>query len=191
MKAALAAGALVCAFPCLAFAQVATLEIKIIEGDAAVHRSGSRIQHPLTVQITDETGKPVEGAAVSFRLPDEGPGGLFANGLRTDLGISDANGRAAVRNLQLNSTPGGFQIPITAAKEQARAGTLSRQVSEGMPELKTQSGKNRKWLVVGLVAAGVAGGLGARMAGQSSPPHPVPAAPSMTIGDPSISVGKP
>jgi hypothetical protein len=156
-----------------------------------VHRSGSRIQHPLTVQVTDETGKAVQGAAVSFRLPDEGPGGLFANGLRTDLGISDANGRATVRNLQLNGTPGAFQIRITAAKEQARAGTLSRQFSEGTPELKKQSGKNRKWLVVGLVAAGVAGGLGAKMAGQSSTSHPVPAAPAMTIGDPSISVGKP
>jgi hypothetical protein len=191
MKAAVAARALVCAFPCLAMAQFATLEIKIIDGDSALHRAGTRDPRPLTVQVSDENGRPVEGAAVSFRLPEEGPGGLFANGLRTGLGIGDANGRASIRNLQANSSPGAFQIRITAAKDQARAGTLSRQFIDGTARVKPKSGK--KWIVVGLVAAGVAGGLGAAVAGGSAAAHPAPApaSPPVSIGSPTISVGRP
>ena len=185
----MAARALVCAFPCLAMAQIATLEIKIVDGDSAVHRAGARDPRPLTIQVSDENGRPVEGAAVSFRLPEEGPGGLFANGLRTGLGISDANGRASIRNLQVNGTPGAFQIRITAAKEQARAGTLSRQFIDGAARVKPKLGK--KWIVAGLVAAGVAGGLGAGMAGRSAGARPAPAGPPVTIGDPAISVGRP
>jgi hypothetical protein len=195
MRAALAARALVCAFPCLAIAQVAVLQIKVTEGDGATHAAGTRNLRPLTVEITDETGRPVSGAAVSFRLPEEGPGGMFANGLRTDLVMTDANGRATVRNWQPNHTAGAFQVRITAAKEQARAGTLSRQYIAGPaagrePAVKAKSGK--KWIVVGLVAAAVAGGLGAGVAGRSTAAHAGPApptAPAVTIGPPLITVG--
>src|SRR5437660_12734608 len=106
MKPACLAGALVFVLSSFAIAQVATLQIKITEGDAITHAAGSRSAHPITVQVTDDTGQAVFGAAVSFRLPDEGPGGLFANGLRTEVAISDVNGRATVRRMQLNHTPG-------------------------------------------------------------------------------------
>jgi hypothetical protein len=80
---------------CSAIAQVAVLQIHFIEGEGAVHAPGSRTPRPLTVEVTDETGKPVSGAAVSFHLPDEGPGGAFANGLRTEVAITDVQGRVS------------------------------------------------------------------------------------------------
>lgn len=138
MKPACLAGALVFALSGFAIAQVATLQIKIMEGDAVIHAPGSRSTQPLAVRITDEDGQAVSGATVSFRLPDEGPGGLFANGLRTEIAISDANGRATARRMQLNQTPGDFQIRITAAKEQARAGTLLPQSIQGRRELRAR-----------------------------------------------------
>ena len=49
-----------------ALAQVAILQIRVIEGEGAVHLPGSRSSRPITVEITEETGKPVAGAAVSF-----------------------------------------------------------------------------------------------------------------------------
>src|SRR5881394_3051979 len=101
MKSACLAGALVLAHSCLAIAQVASLQIKINEGDAATYTPGARSSQPLVVQIADEAGRAVAGAAVSFRLPDDGPGGSFASGLRTEIAISDANGRVTVRHLQL------------------------------------------------------------------------------------------
>ena len=194
MKCVFVARALVCAFPCLAIGQVATLQIKILEGDAAVHAAGARSSRPLTVQVTDDFGRLVSGAAVSFRLPEEGPGGIFSNKLRTEVVVSDANGRATVRNLQLNRTPGPFQIRITAAKEQARAGTLSRQFIEGGAAASVKPKSSRRWIVVGLVAAGVAGGVGASLGGHSAPAHtaaaPPPGAP-VTVGPPVITLGRP
>jgi hypothetical protein len=108
-------------------AQIAVLQIKVVEGEGAVHPAGARIAHPLTVEVTDETGRPVAGAAVSFQLPPEGPSGLFSNGLRTDLILTDASGRASIHSVQLNRTGGQFRIRITAVKEQARAGAVSTQ----------------------------------------------------------------
>ncbi len=70
--------------------QVAILQIRVIEGEGAVHLPGARSSRPIAVEITDETGRPVAGAAVSFHLPEDGPGGAFVNGLRTEVVITDA-----------------------------------------------------------------------------------------------------
>src|SRR5258708_11239454 len=121
------ARALLLAFPAIVLAQVAGLQIKIVEGDGGILSPGTRAAKPLTVEILDESGRPVVGAAVSFDLPQEGPSGLFFNGLRTDLAMTDAGGRATVRGFQLNRIPGAFQVRITASKDQARAGTVSNQ----------------------------------------------------------------
>jgi hypothetical protein len=197
MKSACLAGALVFVSSCLAIAQVANLQIKIMEGDAATHIPGSRSAQPLTVEIADGAGHAVSGAAVSFRLPDSGPGGVFANGLRTEIAISDANGRASVRHLQFNDTPGDFQIRIMAAKEDARAGALVPQsilagshISGHSLMPKHKSGK--KWVVLGVLVAGVAGGMGAGVMARPSthPSAPAPAPAPVTIGPPTISVGK-
>jgi len=121
------AGALAVALSCAATAQVAVLEIKVLDGEGAVHSLGAHVAHPITVEVTDENGKPVAGAAVSFQLPAQGPSGTFSNGLRTDLILTDAAGRAAIHSMQLNRTGGQLRIRITAVKEQARAGAISTQ----------------------------------------------------------------
>jgi hypothetical protein len=119
--------ALVFAFPCVAVAQIAILQIKVLDGEGAAHPAGAHVSRPLTVQVTDDMGQPVAGAAVSFQLPPEGPSGLFSNGLRTDLAITDTAGHATIHSIQLNRTGGQFRIRITAVKEQARAGIVSFQ----------------------------------------------------------------
>jgi hypothetical protein len=81
----------------------------------------------LTVQVTDESGKPVEGASVSFTLPVAGPGGTFKSGLRTEVLTTQADGKAAIWGMQWNRLPGPFEIKITASKDQARAGIVSTQ----------------------------------------------------------------
>ena len=63
----------------------ALLQIRIIEGEGAVHTVGTRASQALVLRITDESGRPVPGASVSFRLPDEGPSGTFQTGLRTEV----------------------------------------------------------------------------------------------------------
>lgn len=103
------------------------LHIAVVSGEDATHAPGEHVAKPVTVQVTDGTGRPVEGARVSFQVPREGPGGLFSSGLATDLAVTDANGRATVRFLQLNRIAGRCPIRVTAAKEQARAGIVLQQ----------------------------------------------------------------
>lgn len=210
--------ALVFVFPCAAVAQIAILQIKVVEGEGTVHPAGARVPHPLTVAVTDEMGRPVSGAAVSFQLPADGPGGLFSSGLRTDLVITDASGRATIRSMALNRTAGQIRIRITAVKEQARAGMLAFQYINGpeganAPEsarantasapaasgrspgitsttVKMGSRHGKKWIVLGAIAAG--GGaafLGATRAGGSKKSGP--SGSTVSIGTPAITIGHP
>ena len=156
------------------------------------------------MEVTDETGKPVEGAAISFHLPYEGPGGAFANSMRTEVAVTDSHGHASVYGLQLNRASGRFLILIVASKEQARAGIASFQyiAEPGSGAATAKAGSShgyRKWMVLavlagggaaaGILAAGKSGGASAPSA-LSVPPAPVPTI-ALTIGAPTITVGKP
>ncbi len=164
-----------------------------------MHAPGSRVARALTIEVTDETGRPVPGAAVSFHLPEEGPGGALANGLRTDVAMTDAQGRVSLRGLQVNRTPGRFQIRVIASKEQARAGVISSQyVAESRSAVALAGSKSRtRWVIVAAIAgAGAAAGVlsagrGSASAAPSAPVSPPPPAPTLSIGSPATAVGRP
>jgi hypothetical protein len=204
-----AAAALVVALSTTATAQVATLQIQIVEGEGGVHRPGSRSSRLLTVEITDEIRRPVPNAVVSFHLPEEGPSGVFPNGLRTGVITADERGRASLRSLRWNRVAGRLQIRIIASKEQARAGIVSFQyiAGPGASEAEAQSARrageppqkvsrrHRRWVaVVVLIGGGAVAGALASRGGAGAPPAQPAAAittPAVTIGSPSITVGKP
>jgi hypothetical protein len=183
-----------------ATAQVAILQIQVTEGEGAVHPPGSKSSRPLTVAITGETGQPVAGAAVTFHLPGDGPSGTFANGLRTVVATTDSHGRADLRGLQVNRIPGKFQIRIVASKEQARAGAVSSQYiaelpggAASTPAARAVHGRG-KWIALAVLAGGAtiaATILGTGRSGSPPASAAAPAAPTLTIGPPSVSVGKP
>jgi hypothetical protein len=152
----------------LAVAQDSVLHIKVVAGDGGQHAGGAHAK-PLTVEVTDATGRPVAGVRVSFQVPEEGPGGVFANGLRTDIAITDSNGRATEHGLQLNHVTGSFAIRITAAKDQMRAGTIARQ-SIGNADTSTESA-DRKASVPATKEPAPA----------SAPQRPAPPPPAITV----------
>lgn len=184
---------------CPAIAQIAILQIQFVEGDGAVHAPGSRSARPLVVEVTDETGSPVPAAAVSFHLPEEGPGGAFANGLHTEVAVTDAQGRVALHGLQLNRIPGRFQIRVIANKEQARAGVVSLQYVAEAGSGAAAAGAPRsraKWVVVAaLIGGGAAAGILTAGRNQSASPvstvTPSAAPPVLSIGNPTTTVGHP
>jgi hypothetical protein len=187
--------------------EVAILQIRVVEGEGAVQAAGSRATRGLSVEVTDETGKPVGGAAVNFRLPDEGPGGVFANGMKTEVVITSPDGRATLWGMQWNRVEGAFQIRVTAAKGEARAGTVVGQYLSQAVTAKqgaapgtrpvAVAGKSRgKWIWIGLVVAGTAvgGGMAAGLLKSSNTAASTPATsttPTLTVGIPSITIGKP
>jgi hypothetical protein len=184
-------------FVCLAFSQSLLLQIKTIEGEGAVRAPASRSGNSLVVEITDEIGRPVPDATVSFQLPDDGPSGVFATGLRTEIAMTDAQGRAAVRNFRANALPGPFEIRVTAAKDGVRAGMLSRQYIAGTEGVARGEGKRsrKKWMILAGIAAGaaVAGVAAGSGSGAAHAPAPPPASPpTLTIGAPvEIAIGAP
>src|SRR4030088_3482758 len=92
------------------------VQLKIVEGEGTVYPAGSRATRGITVLVTDESGGPVEGATVSFRLPEDGPGGAFNGGLHSEVVTTKADGRATIWGMQWNNTVGPFDVRITAAK---------------------------------------------------------------------------
>jgi hypothetical protein len=175
----------------------AILQIRVIEGEGVAYALGGRATRGVTVQVTDETGKPIENASVSFRLPEEGPSGTFSNGSRLEIVTTKADGRAAAWGMQWNRTEGSFEIRITAVKGQARAGTvcavyLSKATTETGSSAPVKLARSHKWLWITLAVAGGAGiavAVGA-VAGKSSTPVGPTATPT-TIGTPTIVIGQP
>lgn len=191
-------------------AEAAILQIRVLEGDGAVNPAGARSPRPITVQVTDETGRPVEGASVSFRLPDEGPGGTFASGMRSEVAVTGADGKASVWGIVWNRAPGPLQVRITAVKGQARAGVIVPQhVSDaavakaaggerqagGVPS----GGRSKLWYAVLVVTAGAAAGGAAVGLSRYSKQKPAsgavqPAAvtePPLRVSAPTIVIGRP
>ena len=151
-----------------------------------------------------------------MRLPEDGPSGLFANGMKTDIALTGVDGRVAIRGVQWARVAGPVQIRITANKGEARAGILSTQyVTEPAgsaqrravqepahgtrPPARVEPPSRSKWiLLTALIGGAAAGGVAAAARGGRTAPGAPPAAvsaavtlPSATIGVPSIAVGKP
>ena len=178
------------------------VHIRVVDGERAVHTAASKSNRGLLVEITDETGKPLEGAAVSFRLPEDGPGGTFSRGTRTEIQITGPDGRAGFRELVAGRMTGPFQIRVTAAKDSIRAGTIVDQyVSEPVKGSAAKSlaasgagsSGSRKWLLwlaVGGGAAAAAIAAGSMGHGTSATTSaPAPATQPPTIGVPVITIG--
>lgn len=174
------------------------LQIHVLEGEGVAYPLGGRATRGVTVQVTDETGRPVEGSSVGFRLPEEGPSGTFANGSRTEITTTKADGKASAWGMQWNRTEGSFEIRITAAKGPARAGTVcavylskatAAAAAEGGSTVKLT--RSHKWLWITLAVAGAAGAVIAvtAFAGKSTPVGPT--VTPTTIGSPSIVIGLP
>lgn len=198
--------ALVLVLPLWLAAQSSLLEIKLVDGGNAVYAPGSR-SAGLAVAVTDELGKPVSGAVVSVRLPDDGAGGSFSNGLSSEILTTGSNGHATTSPVRWNRISGAVEIQITAVKGKLRAGTVATcELSDSVrakpgatprPDPAVHPHLPMKWLIAGAIAAAAtAGFLGTRAASHgasSSGSNSVSATSTqpIQIGAPSITVGAP
>ncbi len=176
--------------------------IRVVQGQNAVHPVGARSASVVTVEVTDETGKPMEGAAVSFRIPATGPGGLFPNGLTSDVVLTDARGRATAAGVRWNRIPGPFQIRVTTVKGAARAGLvvpayLADKPSDPAGKTMEPPGlpnPRRKWLMVAVIAGGVLAGsvaVGLVRGGGAATVSTVQNGTALSVGPPTVTIGGP
>lgn len=187
----------------------AILRIRVVAGDGAVHTAGVKSTQPIILELTDETGRPVPGVSVSVQLPESGPTGRFATGLRTEIGRSGDDGRVAIRGIEWSRQPGSVMLRVTAHRGEARAGILlaqyihvptpgdSRAESPARatrPAPASPGPSRAKWMLFLALAGGAAAGGVAAASRGSAPGAPPPtsgAQNGLSIGSPSLTVGQP
>ena len=179
----------------------ALLTLEILEGDGAIYNLRGRGFTMPRVRVSEPDGRPVKGAAVTFRLPDAGPGASFADG-RIAMVQTDDKGEAIVPPLKLNSQLGQWEIRIAATHRGGVARGLLHQINAAPVEAMTSPGKKSKslyWLAA--IAAGAATAATVGLAGSGSPPRSggvsalgtaaSGAAPTLTISPGASSAGAP
>jgi len=134
------------------------LNLVIVEGDGAINNIRQRTAREPIVQVEDENHRPVAGAAVIFLLPERGPGGTFADSSHTLSVVTNSQGRAAARGIQINHTQGQFTIHVTASFNGMSAATdISQTIAAGTAA--TAGISTKLIVIVAVAAAAVAAGV--------------------------------
>jgi len=183
-----------------AFGQApATIQIVIVEGEGAINNVRERVNREVIVQVEDQNHKPVAGAAVIFFLPNDGPGGTFANGSTSLTTTTNEQGRSVARGIQFNGLAGPMQMRVTASYAGRTASAVINQTNALTGASTAGSGigggvgggmsRTTKILIIGaIVGAGVAAGVVVGNRGSSTS---TPTIPTITItpGTPTITGG--
>src|ERR1700676_5152448 len=168
----------------------AGLQIVIVEGEGAINNVKQRVNRDPIIQVEDENHKPVAGAAVIFFLPNNGPGGVFANGSTTLTTTTNAQGQAVARGIRFNNQAGSMQIRVAASFAGLTASAIITQTNAlGTSASGGSSGGmslTTKLLIVGaVVGGGIAAGLIVANRGGSSSHNPS----TITITPGTVTVG--
>ncbi len=173
--------------PARAQTPAAPLRIVVVEGEAGINNIRTGSARDIVVRVEDESGAPVQGAAVVFSLPAQGAGGAFPDNAATLTVMTDAAGLATMRGLRPNKTAGKFQIHVNASQQGRTARADVAQFNMVVPNAAEEGGRSNKKLIVILALAGAAaaGGAAAALNGGGSksapPPAPVVAPPIIVV----------
>lgn len=180
-----------------------TLQIAVQEGSGALVPQSSLSSRRFAVQVRTADGRPLPGATVNFRLPEQGPTGAFSSGLRSEALMTDEQGLAHVRGILWGEVPGRLQIRVTATHGGQRAEAfipveISTTAVPSAADRQSLSVGGRsgakKWLILVAAAAGALAGIAVAGGGSSPPVASADVATPVTppsIGAPSITIGRP
>ena len=161
--------------------------VEVLEGDGAINNIKLHRAKEPVVRVADQDGHPLANVAVTFLLPEKGPGGSFADGKNTLTVMTDADGRAVGRGLRPNNSAGQFQIHVTASF-QGQAAVANIMQTNATP---AQGGSSKTLLIVLLIGGAAAGGgaaaaLGKGGSSSSTTPPPTSTGVVITPGSPSF-----
>jgi hypothetical protein len=171
-------------------AQTPGIKITVLEGQGAINNIQQHRAKEPVVQVTEDQ-KPVQGASVTFTLPDDGPSGFFGNGARMMTIQTDEKGQAVGRGLRPNQTGGRLQMRVSASFHGQTASAVISQIN-AEPAGATSGGNGKKFLILALIGGAAAGGIAAAMGGKSSATQsPASSSPPGTILAPGTPVIQP
>jgi hypothetical protein len=149
-------------------AQEPKLSVTVVEGQDVVNTIGQPSVHEPVVEVRNDNRDPVAGAAVSFILPSQGPGGTFANGTNSLTATTDRNGRAVARGIRTNRLTGKFEIRVTASYQGQTASATIQQTNVAGISTSARLPSSKVWIILAIAAGGAAGGIFAATHGGSS-----------------------
>lgn len=173
----------------------AQLKILVLEGAEGPVGTAGNPAPGLRVRVEDADGRPVQGAAVTFLLPQSGAGAVFSDGSKIQTVPTDANGEVAAPGMRYGNSPGAFEIRVTAGWQGAKGSlAVNRSVAGETSRPQAVAKKSGSGKMIAILAA-VGGGAAAALAmaggggkgGGSSPPTtpstpPTPTGVVITIG---------
>jgi hypothetical protein len=155
--------------PAWAQEPVTGLRIVVVEGEGAINNIKQRVNRSPVVRVEDVNRRAVEGVAVVFSLPAQGPSGTFPNGSRTLTTNTDAQGQASAVGIRPNNLSGELQIRVTASFQgQAASAVITQTNAELAGSSKGLSGTAKVLIIVAIAGGAVAGGVVAATRGGSS-----------------------
>jgi hypothetical protein len=150
-------------------AQTEAIKIVVQEGEGAINNIQEHRAKEPVIQVLHEDGEPVAGASVIFQLPDDGPGGIFADDAKMLTVQTDDKGQAIAHGLRPNTVAGKFQIRVTASFHGQTASALVSQINAEPAAAKSNT---RLFVILAIVggaaAAGAAAALGHKGSSSSS-----------------------
>jgi hypothetical protein len=163
----------------------------IVEGEGAINNVKQRVNREPIVLVEDENHKSIAGASVTFFLPNQGPGGTFANGTNSLTTSTNAQGQAVARGIRFNNQAGTMEIRVAASIGGQTASAIITQTNVLGSAASGGSGggmsRATKILILVAIAGGVAGGvIAATHRGGSTT-----ATPTTTITPGTVTVGAP
>jgi hypothetical protein len=166
-------------------AQEPALHVTVVAGEGSRQIVSQKSRVDPAVQVEDEKSKPVEGAAVVFTLPSQGPGGSFDNGSKMLTVTTDAQGRATAHGISVNRLKGRFEIRVTASYQGRTANaTIAEMNVTHAPHAGGAFGvSTRTWVYAGLVLLAIGGGI---FAYKEFKPGPNPNVLTATPGTPTV-----
>ena len=155
------------------------LRVIVLQGQGATHEAARGLAALTVVEVRDENDKPVEGAVVTFRIPQNSQAGSFAGGRLSNTGRTNSQGQVGMTGFIPSQQPGTFDIAVTAVfgNLTGQAKISQRTVESFLPTVKAKTFWQKwKWPIIigagvaigGGVWAGTRGGSG----GTSSPAPP-------------------
>jgi len=164
------------------------LKIEVATGEGGTNniKKGTAIE-PVVI-VSDEKGNPTSGVMVMFTLPDNGPGGVFANDAKNSIVYTDLEGRAVARGLRPNHVPGKFDVRVDASFHGLTAQAVIHQTN-AMPATTGMSPKLIAILAIagGAAAAGaIAAASGGKGTSTSATPPPTSSGTTLSAGTPTF-----
>jgi hypothetical protein len=152
-------------------AQDEAIHVAVLEGDGAINNIRSSHSKEPVVRVEDVNNRGVPGASVTFLVPSDGAGVVFAQAATSLTLTTDDRGEVVARGLHPNRNVGTFQIRVSASDHGRTATALIGQTNVD-PGSHSSSRKIALLAVLGgAAAAGAALALhGGKSSSAAAPP---------------------